>query len=108
MLVKYTEQKSELDLRRKEFKGRYLFIGHAPTEMSRVDGETAIKLFPEIFSEAIVESNTPETQIEFCKRIFGKHLSKVTKKEIDDWSGEEMDLQKSKKSLIEQAMDGEK
>jgi hypothetical protein len=45
-----------------------------------------------------------ETQEVFCKRVFGRHISRVTKKDIEVWTGVDMDLRKSKGSLLRQAM----
>jgi len=46
-----------------------------------------------------------ETQEEWCKRVFGLHISKVTKKDIKEWSGTEADLRLSKEKLLDQAME---
>ena len=107
MLVKYTGNKSRLKLTRPEFNGQYLFTGQTPTEMSRADGELAVKLFPEVFKAvpaAIVIDDAPETRESFCKRVFGKHISKVTKREIEQYSGGQLDLRRSKTSLIDSVM----
>lgn len=49
----------------------------------------------------------PETPGDYCKRVFGKHLSKVTKVDILAHAGKDFDLKLSKPEMLELLMTGE-